>query len=81
MENIVINSPIDIGIHSPTDVHWYCIFVLGDNRNNSADSRYPDIGMVDEREVLGKAVFLIFPGTGDEENRAPRDFSRIGVLK
>ena len=69
------------GVAFPLTVAEDCLFVMGDNRNRSRDSRYPDIGMVDEREVLGKAVFLIFPGTGDEENRAPRDFSRIGVLK
>ena len=69
------------GVAFPLTVAEDCIFVMGDNRNRSRDSRYPDIGMVDEREVLGKAVLLIFPGTGDEENRAPRDFSRIGVLK
>ena len=37
------------------------VFVLGDNRNNSSDSRYPDIGMVDKRCVLGKAVWILFP--------------------
>ena len=36
-------------------------FVLGDNRNESSDSRYPDIGMADERCVLGKAVWILFP--------------------
>ena len=69
------------GVAFPLTVAEDCIFVMGDNRNRSRDSRYPDIGMVDEREVLGKAVLLLIPGTGDEENRAPRDFSRIGVLK
>lgn len=38
-----------------------CIFVLGDNRNNSSDSRDPDIGIVDERSVIGRAVFIVFP--------------------
>lgn len=32
-----------------------CLFVMGDNRNESADSRYGPIGMVDERRVLGRA--------------------------
>lgn len=38
-----------------------CIFVMGDNRNHSADSRYPDIGLVDERCVIGKSIMVLFP--------------------
>lgn len=38
-----------------------CVFVLGDNRNNSLDSRYAPIGMVDERHILGKVIFRILP--------------------
>lgn len=37
------------------------ICVLGDNRNNSTDSRRAVIGTVDERCVLGRAVLVIFP--------------------
>ena len=37
------------------------LFVLGDNRNVSADSRTDEIGMVDARRVLGKVLFRLAP--------------------
>lgn len=37
-------------------------FVLGDNRNNSEDSRSADIGNVNQKDILGKAWFVISPG-------------------
>ncbi len=36
-------------------------FVLGDNRNNSEDSRYGDIGMVKKRYIVGKLWFTVSP--------------------
>ena len=68
------------GVEFPLVVDEGCIFVMGDNRDDSKDSRHPDIGLVDKREILGKALFLVFPGTGTGWNSAERDFDRIGVL-
>ena len=36
-------------------------FVLGDNRNNSTDSRFPQVGNVKRSQLIGKAVWRIFP--------------------
>ena len=37
------------------------VFVLGDNREVSEDSRFEAVGMVDERYILGKAELILFP--------------------
>jgi len=37
------------------------IFVLGDNRNGSRDSRYSDVGFVPLENVVGKAIFVFWP--------------------
>ena len=69
------------GMTFPLTVSEGCIFVMGDNRNKSKDSRYPEIGLVDEREILGKAIFLIMPGDPDgRQGPESPDMSRIGAL-
>ena len=65
-------------ISFPTTVPEDCVFVMGDNRNHSADSRYQDIGIFDERYIMGKALMIVWPGREDEHDS--REFGRLGVI-
>lgn len=59
------------GVVFPVTVPENCVFVLGDHRADSLDSRSPDIGnegMIDTRYIMGKAILRVLP------------FSKIGVL-
>lgn len=37
------------------------VFVLGDNRNHSSDSRYTDVGLIKKSDILGKGYIRLFP--------------------
>ena len=69
---------LEEGTEFPLTVPEGSIFVMGDNRAQSNDSRDYRLGTVDTRYVIGKAVFLAFPGT--DESTGERDFGRIGVI-
>ncbi|MGL6105162.1 signal peptidase I [Romboutsia sp.] len=45
------------------------VFAMGDNREQSLDSRYEDVGLVDEKDIMGKVLVRLFP------------FNKLGTVK
>lgn len=58
-----VNTPTNLSYDMtfPVTVPEGKLFVLGDNRNGSLDSRSTDIGFINENKVLGKVVFRFYP--------------------
>lgn len=65
----VVQDAPDRYLSFPQTVPEGCVFVLGDNRQNSTDSRFVEVGMIDRRNILGKVIFNLFP------------FSKLGSTK
>jgi len=63
--------------HEPITIPDGFVFVMGDNRNASTDSRSDKVGLIDTREILGKVYWVIFPGADDAGNR---NWKRIGSV-
>ncbi|MCI9392558.1 MAG: signal peptidase I [Oscillospiraceae bacterium] len=66
------------GVQFPLTLGEGEVFVMGDNRNQSTDSRDPKLGPVDERYLQGKALFLLLPGKTPDTDRI--DWGRIGPI-
>ena len=80
-EDYILNlTQLYEGVHFPLQVAEDCVFVMGDNRMNSKDSRDPSIGMIDQREILGKVLFLLIPSDPDGHGPQTAQRSRIGWL-
>ena len=59
--NTPTNLPENFPNNKDVTVEDGKIFVLGDNRNGSKDSRSSDVGQVDMRYIMGKAYLRIWP--------------------
>ena len=66
------------GTAFPLTVPEGCVFVMGDNRNASTDSRDARLGTVDRRYIIGRAVFLALPGP--DAATGERELGRIGGI-
>jgi len=61
-EDYIMEKPTNkLDFIGPQEVPEGCVFVMGDNRNASTDSRKSEIGMVDGRQILGRVYFVLFP--------------------
>ena len=77
-EYIYSSTTMDEGVTFPLIVEEGCVFVLGDNRGRSKDSRSPEIGQIDSRQIVGKAIMLIYPGSNHGFTQPL--FDRIGGI-
>ena len=60
-ENNVVNTSGSFTTYAEVYVEEGTVFVMGDNRNRSLDSRSSAIGLVDTRRILGKVVLRVTP--------------------
>ncbi|MCI7085692.1 MAG: signal peptidase I [bacterium] len=60
-EDYIIGETIKGDTAIPSVIPEGKVFVMGDNRTKSLDSRYENIGLIDKSDIIGKAQFVAFP--------------------
>lgn len=90
LEEDYINEPTfksyleyGMGLDYPVTVPEGSVFVMGDNRNESADSRFAPVGCVPESQISGRALLVVFPGRQTDKTgnvTGGRVWSRLGAV-
>jgi len=71
-------TTVKSNFEGPVTIPKGYVFVMGDNRNHSSDSRDTRIGLVDTRYILGRVHFIALPGA---DETTERDWSRLGLAR
>ena len=90
LEEDYINEPTyksyieyGMGLDYPVTVPEGSVFVMGDNRNESADSRFAPVGCVPESQISGRVLLSVVPGSQTDKQgniTGGRVWRRIGAV-
>lgn len=78
LEEDYLSEPV-YGEFGPYTVPPGAYFVLGDNRNNSEDSRFRRVGFVPRESIIGRAIFRYWPLTKIGLLSRPQVFQELGA--